>query len=491
MLVALFTVKIVLKSLGVIDYGIYNVVGGIVTMLGFLSTTMTGASQRFFSFELGRNDHLKLRKTFSLTFIIYALIAVIVIVISETIGLWFLKNKMVIPDDRLQASFWVFQFSILSFVTVIMSIPYQSIIIAKEKMKIYAYVGIFEALLKIAVVFLLTTISYDKLILYAVLMFSSTFLCCSVYQIYCLKNFKETKLIFTIDKRIIKNLISYAGWNMIGAISNILRLNGVNVLLNLFFGPVVNAARAITNQIYVAINSLMINFYLAVRPQITKSFAANDYNYFINLVHKSSKFSYFIVLLMTMPIIIETKFVLEIWLNQVPKHSVIFIRLVLIALILETINNQLVAAIQASGKIKTYQIVISLILITVLPISYMLFTFGAAPEYTFYISIGLILFNFIPQLIIAKKTIKFSIMEYLRLVVLPIFMVTFSSYSIIVFIHSFFDYGLFRFIVVCFSTLFILFFSIYFFGLSKSERIVLKSFCNKFIITTKQKLKLR
>lgn len=490
MLIALFTVKIVLKTLGVVDYGIYNVVAGIVTMLGFLSTTMTGASQRFFSFELGRKDYVKLRKTFSATFFIYVLIAVIVIIIAETVGLWFLNNKMVIPDDRVQASFWVFQFSILSFIAVIMAIPFQSIIIAKEKMKIYAYVGFFEAFLKIIVVYLLTTISFDKLILYAILMFTSTLLSSSIYQIYCLKKFKETKLIFSVEKKIITKILSYAGWNMIGAISNILRSNGINIVLNLFFGPVVNAARAIANQIYVAINTLIINFYLAVRPQITKSFASNEHNYFINLVHKSSKFSYFIVLFITMPIIIETEFILEIWLNQVPQYSVLFTRLILIALITETINNQLIAAIQASGKIKIYQIVISSILMTVLPISYLLFNLGAAPEYAFYVSIVLIVFNFVPQLIIVKKTIKFSIRNYLRLVVLPILLVTISSYPMLIFIHSVFDYGLFRFIVVCFSSVFILFCSIYFFGLSKSERSMFNSFYNNLINTFKQRIKL-
>lgn len=481
MAVSLYTVKLVLNCLGVVDYGIYNVVGGVVAMLSFLSSSMTGSSQRFFSFDLGRKDYKKLRKTFSATFYIYVIIALISVAIAETIGLWFLENKMVIPNDRINASFWVFQLSILSFVIGIISIPYQSVIIAREKIRIYTYIGFIEAFLKIVVVYLLYNISYDKLVLYSILMLLSILITNSIFFIYSRISFNETKLILYFEKKIFSEITSYASWNVLGAFSNILRTNGLNILINLFFGPLVNAAMAIANQINGAINNLVINFYLAVRPQITKAFASNNYNYFLDLIYTSSKFSYYIVLIITMPLIIETDFVINMWLNQPPDYSVIFVRLLLIGLILETVNNQLVSALQATGNIKIYQIVISSISMAVLPVSFLFFKLGAAPEYAFYIYIGLIIFNFIPQLIIVKKIINLSLLAYFKKVLFPVISVTIVSFSLNLYIYNSLNYGIHRFIIILTIGLIINFISIYFVGISANERSIAKHYIGKII----------
>jgi len=350
MLVSLFTVRIVLDVLGIIDYGIFNVVGGIVMMLGFLGGTMAGASQRFLAFEIGRNDKVRLKKTFSVTLTIYVFIAFLVIIIAETFGLWFVNHKMVIPPDRIEAARWVYHFAVFSFVMTIITIPYQSVIIAREKMNIYALIGILEVAAKLLIVYLLVLISFDKLKLYSMLVFITTTIITLIYRTYCKKNFEEATFKLSKDWSIFREISTYAGWNMIGSIANIFRTNGVNILLNLFYGPIVNAAQGIAFQITAAINNLILNFYMAVKPQITKTYASGNNIYFIKLVFQSSKFSFFLLLLLTMPLIIETHFILDLWLMEIPPYVILFTRLMIIGLLIETINNQLISALQASGK---------------------------------------------------------------------------------------------------------------------------------------------
>ena len=481
MLVSLFTVRIVLDVLGIIDYGIFNVVGGIVMMLGFLGGTMAGASQRFLAFEIGRNDKVRLKKTFSVTLTIYVFIAFLVIIIAETFGLWFVNHKMVIPPDRIEAARWVYHFAVFSFVMTIITIPYQSVIIAREKMNIYALIGILEVAAKLLIVYLLVLISFDKLKLYSMLVFISTTIITLIYRTYCKKNFEEATFKLSKDWSIFREISTYAGWNMIGSIANIFRTNGVNILLNLFYGPIVNAAQGIAFQITAAINNLILNFYMAVKPQITKTYATGNNIYFIKLVFQSSKFSFFLLLLLTMPLIIETHFILDLWLMEIPPYVILFTRLMIIGLLIETINNQLISALQASGKIKHYQITISLMLLLIIPISYLLFKFKAPPESTFYVSIGIVLLYFYPQIFIVKKVIQFSVKLYFNQVIIPIIIVTIISYVLPLIIHLNMEYGILRFFVVSFSGLIFSLFSIYFLGISKGEKTMVKSWVNRKI----------
>jgi len=481
MLVSLFTVRIVLDVLGIIDYGIFNVVGGIVMMLGFLGGTMAGASQRFLAFEIGRNDKVRLKKTFSVTLTIYVFIAFLVIIIAETFGLWFVNHKMVIPPDRIEAARWVYHFAVFSFVMTIITIPYQSVIIAREKMNIYALIGILEVAAKLLIVYLLVLISFDKLKLYSMLVFITTTIITLIYRTYCKKNFEEATFKLSKDWSIFREISTYAGWNMIGSIANIFRTNGVNILLNLFYGPIVNAAQGIAFQITAAINNLILNFYMAVKPQITKTYASGNNIYFIKLVFQSSKFSFFLLLLLTMPLIIETHFILDLWLMEIPPYVILFTRLMIIGLLIETINNQLISALQASGKIKHYQITISLMLLLIIPISYLLFKFKAPPESTFYVSIGIVLLYFYPQIFIVKKVIQFSVKLYFNQVIIPIIIVTIISYVLPFIIHLNMEYGILRFFVVSFSGLIFSLFSIYFLGISKGEKTMVKSWVNRKI----------
>lgn len=470
MLVSLFTVRIILKSLGVIDYGIYNVVGGIVTMLSFLTGTMSSASQRFFAFELGRENYESLNKIFSATVNIYIIISIIILVIAETLGLWFLNNKMNIPADRIIAANWVYQFSILSFLASIIAIPYTSSIIAYEKMEIYAYVSIVEVFCKLLVVLLLVYANFDKLILYSFLMFFITLLVSIVYRFICVRKFDTCNYRYSWNKKDITPILTYASWNMIGAVAYLLKINGSNILLNIFFGPAINAARGIAFQVNSALSSFMMNFYMAVRPSITKAYSANDLRYFMQLVFQSSKFSYYLLFILSMPLLIETEYILELWLGEVPTYANIFTKLFIINILIESINNQLVAALQASGRIKIYQLIVSTMQLSVLPISFILLKMGAFPETVMYVSILVAIITFIPQLLITKKTISLSICMYLKDVVFYIVIVSAISLIIPLMIHYNMDYGIERFIVVTLTGIFTSFLTIYLIGLSKGER---------------------
>ena len=388
---------------------------------------------------------------------------------------------MVIPPDRIEAARWVYHFAVFSFVMTIITIPYQSVIIAREKMNIYALIGILEVAAKLLIVYLLVLISFDKLKLYSMLVFITTTIITLIYRTYCKKNFEEATFKLSKDWSIFREISTYAGWNMIGSIANIFRTNGVNILLNLFYGPIVNAAQGIAFQITAAINNLILNFYMAVKPQITKTYASGNNIYFIKLVFQSSKFSFFLLLLLTMPLIIETHFILDLWLMEIPPYVILFTRLMIIGLLIETINNQLISALQASGKIKHYQITISLMLLLIIPISYLLFKFKAPPESTFYVSIGIVLLYFYPQIFIVKKVIQFSVKLYFNQVIIPIIIVTIISYVLPFIINLNMEYGILRFFVVSFSGLIFSLFSIYFLGISKGEKTMVKSWVNRKI----------
>ena len=428
MLVSLFTVRIVLDVLGVVDYGIYNVVAGVVTMFSFLSGTMASASQRFFAYEIGSDNILKLRKIFSVTFTIYVLIALVVLLLTETIGLWFLNHKMVLPEDRIEAANWVYQFAILSFVLTIMAIPYQAVIIAREKMKIYAYVSIIEVTLKLLIVLLLLLFSIDKLKLYSVLMFISAGIVAFIYRSYCKNKFNEATYSFSNDKELYREILSYSGWNILGSLSVVFKNQGVNILLNLFFNPAINAARGIAFQINAILLNFSNSFYTAVRPQITKSYASGDTLYMRNLVFQSSKFAFFLMMILTIPLLLETKFVLTLWLKELPDYVVVFSQLVMINSLIEVMNMPLVSAIQATGRMKLYQTTISVLLLMNLPISYFFLKLGFAPESTMIISILISIISFIPRLIICQKIAFIPAFLYAKDVVLRVIGVFSSVY---------------------------------------------------------------
>lgn len=485
MLVSLYTSRIVLNILGVEDFGIYNVVGGAVTMLGFFNGAMTSATQRFLSFDIGRKDYVQLRKTFNATNIIHICIALIIFLLAQTIGLWFIKNMLNLPEVRMKAALWVYHCTVLSFIVSVLQSPYNALIIAHERMNIFAYLSVIEVLLKLLVAFLLAYISFDKLELYGILILIVSIVVATFYKIYSRLHFRETKFIIIRDKSLFKTLTSYSLWNLFGAISLVAKNQGVSIILNIFFGTVVNAALGVANQVANAVTSFVSNFQMASNPQIIKSFAKGDMKYMNDLVIRTSKFSFFLIYLLTLPVFLEIDFILKLWLKLVPDYTAIFTVLILINALINSVSGSLMAAVTASGKIKIYQIVIGGLSLLILPLSYLFFTLGFTPESTFIISILIALVAFFFRVMFTKKHIpEFSISQFTQQIFLrsiPIVLISYLAPSLII---SDLEPGIYRLIIVVMTSLGICLLSIYYFGLNYNEKVFLR----KYLIIYKDRL---
>lgn len=470
MLVSLYTVRIVLNTLGIIDYGIFEVVGGLVMTFSFLSNTMSSAAQRFFAFELGRNNNEQLRNTFSLTVTIHAIIALTVLLLAETLGLWFLNSKLVIPPERMEAANWIYQFSILSFLVTIITIPYNAAIIAHENMKVFAYVSIIEVVLKLIIVYVLILLPFDKLKIYSCLFFLVTCTTTFIYRYICRYKYIECHFHFFWNKRLFKTMVSYSGWNLFGAISAMANDQGLNILLNVFFGPVINAARAIAYRVNGAISSLYLNFYVAVNPQIIKSYAANNNLYMKKLVFQSSKFAYYLLLLLAIPFYFEVEFILKLWLKTINESMVIFTRLIIFYALVTSLESPLTQAARATGKIKKYQIVVGSITLLTLPVSFILFKVGFPPEYSFYTLIIIYFISIFVRLWVLKELVDFPIVSYLKKVLLKLFLVSIFSVLIPVIIKYFMNEGWLRFLTLVISSIVSILIIVYYIGLTSNEK---------------------
>jgi len=470
MAIGLYTVRIVLQTLGVEDYGIYNVVGGIVAIFSFLSGTMAGASQRFFAVEIGGNNPVRLRQVFSLNVLIYWGIAFLVFFLGETLGLWFFKTQMNIPPERMQAAFWVYQFAIFSFMVSIITIPYYALITIREKMTVYAYISIFESILKLGIVYLLVLFSYDKLKLYAVLFFVVTLIISISYILYCKVKFHESKFTFFWEKKLFKDIINFAGWSLFGALAAVFRNQGTNILLNLFFNPAINAARAISYQVFTAVNQFVQNFFMAVRPQILKSYTSGAKNEMMTLVFQSSKFSYYLIMILSIPILIETHTILLLWLKELPEYVVLFTQLIVINAVIESLANPFMAAVQATGKISKYQAVTGGIILLNLPVSYLFLRLGYPPQITMIISILISIAAQISRIFFMKSLLQMSIKSYIYAVIFPICFVTILAVLPPVIINLVLQPSIMRLCIVTLSSLIFSFLAIYIIGLTKSER---------------------
>ncbi|MCW0484122.1 oligosaccharide flippase family protein [Gaoshiqia sediminis] len=402
MLISLYTSRIVLRILGVEDFGIYNVVGGVVSMFVFLQGALGAATSRFMTFELGRGDTQQLKKVFRTAFTIHILFAVIILLFLETVGLWFVNNKLVIPAERLYAANWIYQFSIFSSIVSIIQIPLTASIIAHERMNIYAWLGIFDVAMKLAMVLLLDYSGFDKLITYGFLLTIISGLVFLIYHLFCQRNFSEYILLFIFEKDLLKEMLHYSGWSFIGSFATIMKLQGINILLNIFFGPAVNAARGIAYQVNNAVNSFTQNFTTAINPQIIKNYANGEIEVMMNLLFRGTKFSYFLLLFLGLPIILEAEFILDLWLVDVPEYAVIFTQLIIINSLLESFTFVLGASIQATGKIKWYQIGVGGFLLLNLPISYWILKVGYPPQATLVVSIVLAFFALILRVVLIK-----------------------------------------------------------------------------------------
>ena len=480
MLVSLYTSRVILNTLGVEDYGIYNVVGGVVSMFAFFNSAMSSATQRFLSYEIGRGDFVQLQKTFNATQIIHIGIAILIFILAETVGLWFVKTYLVIPAERLEAAIWVFHFSVLSFMVSIIQVPYNATIIAHERMNVYAYVSIIEVTLKLLIVFMLTWITFDKLKLYGILHFCVVLIIAAIYRVYTRRNFQESRFELVKDKKLYKTLISYSGWSLFGNIAAVAQGQGVNIILNIFFGPVVNAARGIAVQVEGAVNSFVNNFQMAVNPQIIKSYAANEKDYMTSLIIRSSKFSFYLLFLLSLPIILEIDQILKMWLINVPSYAQIFTVLILVITFITSISGPLKIAIQSTGKIAVYQVVIGTLLIFILPISYGFLKLGYPPEITLYITIVIEIIALILRFFFLKKLLDFPVFRFIKDVIVRNIIITVLSTSLPLLIRFLMDDNIVRLFCVILVALIWNTLVIYFIGLTKFEKIFILKFLKKY-----------
>lgn len=411
--VQLYTSRKVLEVLGVEDFGIYSVVGGVVAMFSFLNNAMTSSSQRYITYELGKGSFKRLREVFVTSINTHILISVVVALLCETIGLWFMYNKMVIPAERFEAAMWVFQLSILTTVIAIMSYPYNAVIVAHEKMSAFAYISIIEGFLKLSIVYLLAVGGIDKLILYAILLALVQLFIRFCYSVYCSKHFEETHYFFFNDRALQKEMLAFAGWNLWGNLSAVLSTNGQNLILNVFFGPIVNAARGIATQVQGAMAMFYSNMQMAINPQITKSYAVGDIQNMHSLVKRSSKFTYLLLLIISLPVFIETEFILGLWLTEVPDYTVIFLRILIINMMIDATSGSLAISAAATGNVRKYQSIVGGILLMSLPLTYVAFRFGCNPESAFYVNIIVCVIAYLARLIILKQLIHLAIRRYL------------------------------------------------------------------------------
>lgn len=470
MAIQLYTSRVILAALGVSDYGIYNVVGGIVTLFAFLNSAMTTSTQRYITYELGKNDSRRLRQVFATSVQIHAIIALLVILLAESVGLWFLYEKMVIAPDRFAAAMWVFQLSVATVVVAILSFPYNAAVIAHEKMSAFAYISVLEAVLKLAAVFFVLYSSKDKLIVYAVLMALIQLLIRGVYSFYCKKNFPETRLYLKKDGALFKEMLSFAGWNLWGNFAAVLFTQGQNMLLNVFFGPVVNAARGIAVQVQSAILQFAGNFQMAINPQITKTYASNEIEEMHKLILRGCKFTFFLLFVVSLPILFETKMILEIWLKDVPEYTVIFLRIILITAMIDSAAGPLMNAASATGRVKVYQSVIGGILLTIVPISYVVLRLGGAPWSVFVVHFFICCVAYFVRLLIIKKMIGLSIRNFILEVIVRCGIVVLLSVVFVFLLKEILSGFPYRWVVLIIFSVLCSSVNCFVVGLSKNER---------------------
>lgn len=473
-IISLYTSRIVLKTLGVEDFGINNVVGGVITFLGFLTGSLSGASSRFITIALGKGNYKNLKNTFNNIVLIHGLFSIIILIIGETIGLWFVTTQLNIPQEREGAAMWVYQLSILTSIGSLISSPYNAAIIAHEKMSAFAYLTLSDAVLKLLAVFLLIYTPFDKLIFYAAYICLIQLFDFIIYIIYCNRKFNETQGITlkNIDSQLFKEIFSYAGWTMNGNLASFGYTQGLNILLNIFFNPVVNAARGIAVQVQNIVNNFRINIQMAINPQLTKSYATNDLKRMHELIIASSKYSFYLMILICLPLAIEAKIVLEWWLGKFPEHSVSFLRLILISSLLSCISGPIITAVHATGRIKWFQIYEGTSLLSIVPIAYItLKFFNVPPESVFIVHIIIEIITQVIRVKIVLPMVKLKINEYFRGVILPILKVTVLSIIIPIIVYNYISVPpIVEFLILGITCITIVCLCIFHFGCSEKEK---------------------
>lgn len=481
LIVSLFTSRIVLDTLGVDDYGIYNIVGGFVSMFSILSGVLVSATQRFMNFELGRKENSRAYEIFGTAMGIHIGLAVVLLILFESFGLWFLNCKLNIPADRMTAANWVFQCSLITFVVNVLSAPYNATIIAHEKMSAFAYISLFDVFLKLGVAYFLYLSGFDKLIIYAVLLALVAIVIRLIYSSYCTRHFEETKFHISKDISLYKEMTGFASMTFLGRFASILSNQGVNIILNLFFGVTVNAARGIATQVNNAVVKFVSDFTTALNPQITKKYACDDKEGMFTLCCKGAKFSFFMLLLMATPIFFRTPYILEIWLKNYPPETVMFVRLTLLVSLCSVLSHPLIMGILSTGNIKTMCLIIGCIHILTLPLSYIALKFNA-PVYSVYVvAIVIEILLLFTRLFILCKLIDLSPRLFFNDVIFRIIPVLAIVFATTYFINSFISDSVVGLLILVIVECIVCGACIFSIGLKSSERKMIISFINKKI----------
>lgn len=478
-LISLYTVRILFNILGVSDYGLYNVVGGFVGLFGCVSGTLMHASQRYYSYYLANNDWTKISKFFSTNMVIMCVISLVVFLICETLGLWFISSRLNIDIDRIYAAKWVYQFSVFTFIFGVLIIPFESLIISSEHFGIFAYISIFEGIFKLFVVFLLYVSKFDNLIFYSFLQFCIRISIDLFYFFYVKILYKKIEFILVKDVSFYRSVVSFVSWNFIGSIAYVFKMHGINIILNIFFGTVVNAARTISYQISIIMSSLADGFMKAVEPQIVKSYAINDYQKTSTLIFSGSKLSFFFIYVIFIAFFFNADYLLTLWLKNIPDYTVIFSVLVLIDLMLGALSEPLASAIYATGHIKKYQIVVGGLSLLNLPLSYLMLFLFRNPVLPFVIGCFLSFCMTLSRYYFAKKILNVNALSFIRNVIIPLLLFVISSFFLCK-IATFETVNFIRFVQNVIISLIIVFFCMFFIGLSKKEKVFVGSMLVSF-----------
>lgn len=410
----LYAVRVIWQVLGVDDYGVYNVVGGIVAMFAFLNNAMIASSQRFISFELGTGNAEKLKKVFCISVTVHVLLALIILLLAETAGLWFLNAKLNIPADRMIAANWVYQCSIIAFMVNVVSVPYNACIVAHEHMKTFGYLGVLEVILKLAIVFMLIFIPGDKLITYALLVLGVSVLMRIIYGMYCRRHFAECRYRYTTDHHLMRDMFSFAGWSFLGNLGFSVRSQGLNIVLNMFFNVAVNAAKGVAMQIGSVLSGFAGNFQMALNPQITKRYASGDVQSMIKLVLSGCKYSALLMIFIVVPLFFAADEVLKLWLGDVAPYTVGFLRLFLVSIFIDSMVSPITTALQATGRIKWFQIIISIIMLSSLPLAWLWLEFDRDPYAVMYVSITTSVLALAARLLLLRREVAFSCQVFVK-----------------------------------------------------------------------------
>lgn len=481
MAIGLYTSRVILAQLGIVDFGIYNVVGGVVVLFAFLNSSMASSTQRFLTMDLGRGDFEKLNISFNTSLQIHVLIAIVVTILTEVVGLWFMDHKMQIPPDRINAAQWVFQFAVLSMIVNFLNVPYNAIIIAYERMGAFAYISIVEVVLKLGIALSLYFSPIDKLKFFAVLTFLQPLIIRLIYGVYCHRHFDAVKLRRIFDKSIFKEMSVFAGWSMWGQFASICCIQGLNILLNVFFGPAVNAARGVAVQVQGFVSQFSMNFQTAINPQITKTYAVGDFADMHSLIYRSAKFTYFLLFAMVLPIMLGAPMLLRWWLEDVPQYTVQFIRIILWITIIDSVANPLMAAAAATGNIKLYQSTIGALLILILPVAYLVLKAGAPPVSVFIVNLIICAIAFIARLYIVQPLTQISPAIFFRKVVLKILYVTAISTTLSLLAYSLLPKNDFYTVLTMVFSGICVCISAYYLGFDTGEKTFVRSLLHKFL----------